>query len=71
MPPVTPTPVTTPVVAPTLAMAALLLLHVAPGVVVLNVVVLPTHTFGVPLIGPGNGFTVSTVVVVHPLGASV
>jgi hypothetical protein len=61
-------PVTTPVVAPMVAIAGLLLLQVAPTVVVLNVVVLPTHTLVVPVIGPGNGLTVTVAVVMQPDG---
>ena len=42
------TPVTTPVDDPTVAVAVLPLLQVPPVEVVVKVVVLPTHTDGVP-----------------------
>jgi hypothetical protein len=64
------TPVTTPVLD-TVAVPRALLLHVVPVVVVLNVVVLPTHTLSTPVIAPGNGFTVSGAVALQPLGASM
>lgn len=43
-------PVTTPEVAPTVAVAALALVHVPPVVVEDRVVVLPAHTVGLPVI---------------------
>ena len=55
----TATPVTIPVVDPTVAVPVALLLHV-PVLASVNVVVNPTHTDRVPLITPGNGFTVTT-----------
>lgn len=63
-------PVTTPV-ADIVATAGLLLLQVTPGVVVLRTVVPPAHKFMVPVIGAGSGLTVSIVVAMQPLGASV
>ena len=62
------TPVTVPVVLFTVATSVLLLAQVAPAVAVLNVVVPPTHTFGLPVIAAGNGFTVIVCVCVVPSG---
>jgi hypothetical protein len=61
------TPVTTPEPEPTVAIAVLLLLHVPPPPS-LSVVVAPTHTFVVPDMEDGNGFTVSLLVVLQPVG---
>ena len=55
------TPVTTPVVEPTVAIPGVPLLHV-PLPELVNVRVKPTHTLAVPLIAPGFEFTVTTVV---------
>ena len=41
--------------------------HVPPGVTSLNDVVTPSHTTPVPVIGEGTGFTVTSVVTVHPV----
>jgi hypothetical protein len=62
------TPVTNPP-ALTVAIAALLLLHVPPGVVLVNVAVLPTQRMvgGIGLITLGSGLTVTTAVEVHPV----
>lgn len=60
-----PTPVTTPL-ASTLAMLLLLLDHVPPPVVLLNVVVLPGHTVLPPLIAAGLASIVATLVVRQP-----
>ena len=61
------TPYTEPVVEPTVPTAVLLLLHVPPAVPSVNVVVKPTHTVIVPVITPGNGFTVTTAVMIQPV----
>jgi hypothetical protein len=58
-------PVTIPV-PDTVATAALLVLHATGAVVVLRVVVLPTHTVAVPVIAVGTGVTVAIAVVIHP-----
>ena len=58
-------PVTTPV-PDTVAMAVLELLQATGLVVVLSVVVLPTHTVAVPVIAVGTGVTVTTAVVTQP-----
>ena len=63
-------PVTTPVVNPTLAIPVALLLHVPPPAS-LNVVVKPEHTLSVPNIAVGNGFTVTTVVIIQPVAVNV
>ena len=58
------TPVTAPVVLFTVAVKTLLLLHVPPVVPSVSVVLELTHTFVVPPIAAGNGFTVTVVVLV-------
>ena len=58
-------PVATPVVLSIVATVVLVLLQVPPVVASLNVVVLPIHTPGVPVIG-ARGLTVMVVVVAHP-----
>ena len=57
------TPATTPVAVPTVAIAALLLLHTPPVVAFVKEVVAPWHTSGVPVIVPAfaNGFTVTVL----------
>jgi hypothetical protein len=52
------TPVTTPVVKPTLAVLGLLLLHVPPVEVLLREIVEPAHTFVGPVMPDGSAFTV-------------
>ena len=52
------TPVTSPVVASTVAIAALALLQVPPVVVLLSSVVVPWQALNVPVIAAGVGFTV-------------
>jgi len=65
------TPVSTPEPEPTVATAVVLLLHVPPGTALMSVILPPTHTLmpgvpTVPMIGPGNGFTVTVVVTKQP-----
>ena len=55
-----------PVVAPIGAITPLLLLHEPPGVASVRFIVDPTHTEVDPVIGPGNGFTISVAVTEHP-----
>ncbi len=62
------TPVAIPVVEPMVATPRLLLLHVPPGVGSPKAVVSPTHTLSVPVIGNGNGLTVTVAVIIHPVG---
>jgi hypothetical protein len=60
-------PVTTPVVASTVALRVLLLLHVPPVLGWVSVVVSPTHTLGVPAMAANVLFTVTTVVLKQPV----
>ena len=60
------TPVTTPVPDPIVATAVLLLVQVPPPAS-LSVVVSPAHTFVVPLIAAGSGFTDAAKVVLQPV----
>jgi hypothetical protein len=53
-------------VLPTVAFAVLLLLHVPPAAILLNVVVEPTHTEVAPVMLVGVAFTVTTVVAAEP-----
>ena len=53
------TPVTIPVREPTVAEAGLVLLHIPPESDSPSVVVSPTHTEGVPVVGAGVGFTLT------------
>ena len=55
-------PVTTPEVDKAIVALPLLLLHVPPAGVEFNVVVNPTHTFVVPVMVVGFGFTVTMTV---------
>lgn len=65
VPPVVATPVTVPELLPIVAVAGVLLDQEPPPVSV-SVIVLPGHTLEAPDIGTGSGFTVTTVVVLHP-----
>jgi hypothetical protein len=65
------TPVTVPDDEPMVATAVLLLLHVAPRLVVLSVVVDPAHILNVPAMALGAGCTVTTTVVKHADAGSV
>ena len=60
-------PVTTPVALPTSAIVGSLLAHVPPVTKSLNIVVEPSHTFGLPVIAAGNGFTLTTIVAAQPV----
>lgn len=51
---------------PIVTAAVLLLLHVPPLVVLVNVVVVPMHIFGEPPMAGARLFTVTTDVVWHP-----
>ena len=62
------TPVTTPLPDPTVATATLLLLHVPPGTASAKLDVKPWQTLIVPVIAEGSGLTITTAVVVHPVG---
>jgi hypothetical protein len=50
------------------ATPALLLVQVPPGVVLLIVVICPWHITAVPVIGLGNGDTVTVVEITHEPG---
>lgn len=56
-------PETTPDTIPTLATPGALLVHNPPGVGLLNVVVVPMHKLGDPVMADGNGLTVTVAVV--------
>ncbi len=63
-------PATSPLTTPALLIVAavgLVLLHTPPVLVVLSVVVLPTHTCGVPVMALGSALTVIVVVVIQPV----
>lgn len=55
-------PLTMPVPDPTLATAVLLLAHVPPPTELLNVLVVPSHTFITPVMAGGGGFIVAVAV---------
>ena len=57
------TPFTMPVVRPTVALVVLLLVQVPPPTPSLREVVAPTQMLVIPVIGPGAGVTVTSVVV--------
>jgi hypothetical protein len=63
-----PMPVTIPVPEPMVASVTLLLLQFPPDVGLLNVIVVPTHTFAVPDMAAGNGFIVTGKIVWQPVG---
>ena len=63
------TPASKPVAEPMVAMVVLLLLQAPPVDASLSVVVLPVHTRAVPVIVPGNAFTVTVATVKHPVGS--
>lgn len=66
MPAVTPVTVTEP--AMVILPVPVPTLHTPPPGVSLNVVVDPEHTVSVPIIGTGKVFTVTTAVVIQPVG---
>ena len=63
-------PVAVPVTTPpdTEATPDALLLHVPNGLASLKLVERPWHTVSVPVIGEGNGFTVTIAVAIQPVG---
>jgi hypothetical protein len=63
------TPVTRPEDAVTVATDVLSLIQIPSGVASASVVVRPSHTFIVPVITAGNGFTVATTVEIQPVGS--
>ena len=62
-------PNTAPVVPSTVAMYISLLDHVPPAGVEFNVLVTPAQKTSVPVIVPGNGLTVTIVVLIQPVGS--
>ena len=62
------TPVTIPLAEPTVAIIVLLLVHVPPVGVELNVIVAPGHTVPGPVIVLGSAFTVIGVTMKQPVG---
>ena len=60
-------PATVPVLAPIVPTAAVLLVHVPPVVLLLSVVVWPTHTSGIPLMVPGTALMVIIIVFWQPV----
>jgi hypothetical protein len=60
------TPVTIPVVGPTVAIVTAVLLHIPPGVGLVSGVVAPTQTEPAPEIAAGNGLTVMDLVTKQP-----
>src|SRR5437868_989584 len=62
------TPVITPVNMSMPAIAGAELLHVPSGVILLRLVVRPSHTSIAPTIGSGNGFTVTVTEFRQPVG---
>ena len=63
------TPVTIPLLPPTVAMPVARLLHVTPGVAQDSVVVCVTHTASIPVMAAGFGFTVTVAMATHPVGS--
>lgn len=59
-------PPTTPVVASTVPIDGLLLLHVPPAGVEVSVVVAPRHAILIPVIADGVGVTVTTATELQP-----
>ena len=63
-------PVTVPFVPLTAAIPLALLLHVPPAGAEFNTVVDPEHTLNVPVIVAGFAFTVTGILVRHPVPSS-
>ena len=62
------TPETTPEPEPTVAIPVLLLVHEPPPEASVNNVISPWHTYVLPAIADGSGFTVIGIVVMQPVG---
>ena len=65
------TPVTVPLLLPTVAIVPSLVVHVPPGVASVSVRVEPTQTLKVPPIAAGSALTVTTVEALQPASAYV
>ena len=61
------TPVTTPVVMPTVAVERELLVHVPPAIISVSVIVEPTQTSLLPIMAGGNAYTVTVTVAAQPV----
>ena len=61
-------PFTIPVVAPTVAMIRLLLVHVPPATESYNILEEPMHILFIPQIADGDGFTVKNMPILQPVG---
>lgn len=61
-------PLTNPLELPMVATPVFVLVHTPPGTLLPNVDVSPIHTFRLPVIAPGLGLTVTTVVRLQPEG---
>ena len=62
------TPMSIPDEDPIVATGVLLLLHVPNGVASVKVDIVPAHSLNTPVIGAGNGSTVTMVVVIQVNG---
>src|SRR4051812_13354161 len=62
VPPAPNIPLTMPVPEPIVAISGLLLVHIPPVLLLLKVVVRPTHTTGIPVLAGGDRLTVTVVV---------
>lgn len=63
------TPVTTPLVGLIVATPGVLLVQIPPGVLLPSAVVIPTHTFRLPVAGFGSAFTVTVERRIQPVGS--
>ena len=63
--------VTTPVNAPIVAFEGELLVQLPPDTISVNVIGIPTHRVAGPMIGPGEGLTVTMVAVWQPVAVNV
>ena len=68
-PPADATPVTLPELVPTVAIVVLSLVQVPPAVASVNIVDNPKHTFVIPVIAEGKGYTLTVVVALQPVGS--
>jgi hypothetical protein len=64
------TPLTIPLLDPTVAVAVLLQVHIPPVGKQLCVVAEPTHTLLLPVMAEGTGFTVMPFVAMQPVGSA-
>ena len=64
-------PVMPPLTEPAVPMLLLPLVHVPPVSASVSSVVLSTHTFSIPDMAAGKGFTVNTVALIQPVAVSL